>query len=246
MRRPRPGNEPEPTAPAFPASSSRSGRRSRGRKLAVAFFGGASSRLGRPMSTPWAMRSLSVSSRSGRRLANNPTSATLALPVAGSSGTPLKRREHARLNVDAAALIFDIEQDAGRAVGLQMLGKYLRARPRRRQRRARLQFGESQRKPAGGDTGRVIGRVDILSLERACRRHDIGVNIVAALNGCGGVNRAPTSEPPSLIRSSRTKPAFSSNSSGSPTARPALFARAPGQTRCRHSDGRRTAIRSAA
>src|SRR6185312_12719987 len=47
-----------------------------------------SRKLGRPISTPWAIRRFSVRSASGRRLASSPTSARLALPVAGSSGTP--------------------------------------------------------------------------------------------------------------------------------------------------------------
>src|SRR6516164_2906448 len=56
-------------------------------------------------------------SGAGRRLANSPTSATFALPVAGSIRHAVERREHARLQVEFAGLILGVEQHAGDAIG---------------------------------------------------------------------------------------------------------------------------------
>ena len=55
---------------------------------AAAFLGGGFKQAGAAISMPCAMRSCSIRSRSERKLVKSPASAQLALPVAGSSGTP--------------------------------------------------------------------------------------------------------------------------------------------------------------
>ena len=92
-----------------------------------------------------------------------------------------ERREHARLDIGATALVFDVKQNAGRDIGFDMAGKYVAARLRLGQRRACLELGEDERRAAGGDTGRVTGGLDIGGVKRTGVRDQVRRNSCAAL-----------------------------------------------------------------
>jgi len=85
------------------------------------------------------------------------------------------------VNIGATVLLFDVKQNAGRNIGFDMGGKYVRARLRLGQRRACLKRGEDERRAARGDTGHVTGGLDIGGVKRTGRRDQVRRNCCAAL-----------------------------------------------------------------
>ena len=59
-------------------------------------------------------------------------------------GDAVERREHPCLEVDVTRVVFHIEEDASRSIGVKMIEEYLGVRPRCSQSRSRLQFGENE------------------------------------------------------------------------------------------------------
>ena len=141
------------------------------------FSADASRRLGRPISTPWAIRTRKRQVRLGAQAGEQPGERDIGAAGRRVLGHTVQRREHPRADVDPVGAVADIKMNAGRAVDRKARGEDVGTRPRRRQRLPRLQLGEDERRAAGGDARRMTPRLDVIDRERARRGDDVGGDI---------------------------------------------------------------------